>query len=64
MFARHRGSRDDLFRGLRISELCGLRRRTLIERANRSRFAAKVKKERLVPIGKPALMAIRIIGTH
>ena len=45
--------------GLRISELCGLRAEDVDWSEQIVRVRGKGKKERLVPIGKPALMAIQ-----
>ncbi|HZF00373.1 MAG TPA: tyrosine recombinase XerC [Methylomirabilota bacterium] len=45
--------------GLRISELCGLRAEDIDWSGQIVRVRGKGKKERLVPIGKPALMAIQ-----
>ena len=45
--------------GLRISELCGLRAEDLDWNALRVRVRGKGKKERLVPVGEPALQAIK-----
>lgn len=45
--------------GLRISELCGLRVEDLDAREQVVRVRGKGKKERLLPIGEPALKAIR-----
>ncbi len=45
--------------GLRISELCGLRAEDIDWSQQIVRVRGKGKKERLVPIGKPALMAIQ-----
>lgn len=45
--------------GLRISELCGLRADDIDWSGQIVRVRGKGKKERLVPIGKPALMAIQ-----
>jgi integrase/recombinase XerC len=45
--------------GLRISELCGLRADDIDWSEQIVRVRGKGKKERLVPIGKPALMAIQ-----
>jgi integrase/recombinase XerC len=45
--------------GLRISELCGLRADDFDWSQQIVRVRGKGKKERLVPIGKPALMAIQ-----
>lgn len=45
--------------GLRISELCGLRAEDIDWSEQIVRVRGKGKKERLVPIGKPALMAIQ-----
>ncbi len=45
--------------GLRISELCGLRVSDIDWSEQIVRVRGKGKKERLVPIGKPALMAIQ-----
>jgi integrase/recombinase XerC len=45
--------------GLRISELCGLRREDIDWSGHTVRVLGKGKKERQVPIGKPALVAIR-----
>ncbi len=44
--------------GLRISELCGLRAQDLDWQEQLARVRGKGKKERLVPIGQPALDAI------
>jgi site-specific recombinase XerD len=44
--------------GLRVSELCGLRVEDMDWREQLVRVRGKGKKERLVPIGKPALKAI------
>jgi integrase/recombinase XerC len=44
--------------GLRISELCGLRADDIDESEQVVRVRGKGKKERLVPIGRPALTAI------
>jgi len=46
--------------GLRISELCGLRCEDLSWNEQQLRVRGKGKKERLLPIGDPALQAIRI----
>jgi site-specific recombinase XerD len=46
--------------GLRISELCHLRAEDLNWREQMVRVCGKGKKERLVPIGAPALEAIRL----
>ncbi|HSY09431.1 MAG TPA: tyrosine-type recombinase/integrase, partial [Candidatus Dormibacteraeota bacterium] len=45
--------------GLRVSELCGLRVDDIDWSGQIVRVRGKGKKERLVPIGKPALMAIQ-----
>lgn len=45
--------------GLRISELCGLRVRDVNQREMLVRVMGKGRKERQVPIGEPALTAIR-----
>jgi integrase/recombinase XerC len=45
--------------GLRVSELCGLRADDIDWSEQIVRVRGKGKKERLVPIGKPALMAIQ-----
>jgi len=45
--------------GLRVSELCGLRVEDLNEHEELVRVLGKGKKERLLPIGRPALTAIR-----
>ncbi len=45
--------------GLRISEVCGLQAQDLDWHEGLIRVRGKGKKERLVPIGKPALTAIR-----
>src|SRR5207253_8731427 len=45
--------------GLRISELCGLRAADVDWSEQLVRVRGKGKKERLVPIGQPALQAIR-----
>jgi integrase/recombinase XerC len=45
--------------GLRVSELCGLRVDDIDWSEQIMRVRGKGKKERLVPIGKPALMAIQ-----
>ena len=45
--------------GLRISELCGLRTEDIDAREQLVRVRGKGRKERLVPIGEPALAAIR-----
>jgi len=45
--------------GLRISELCGLRAEDIGWSEQIVRVRGKGKKERLVPIGKPALMAVQ-----
>ena len=45
--------------GLRVSELCGLRVADVDWSEQIMRVRGKGKKERLVPIGKPALMAIQ-----
>jgi integrase/recombinase XerC len=45
--------------GLRVSELCGLRADDVDWGGQIVRVRGKGKKERLVPIGKPALMAIQ-----
>ena len=45
--------------GLRVSELCGLKAEDLDWPGEVIRVRGKGKKERLVPIGKPALTAIR-----
>jgi integrase/recombinase XerC len=45
--------------GLRISELCGLRCEDLSWEEKAIRVRGKGKKERLLPIGEPALQAIR-----
>lgn len=45
--------------GLRISELCGLRAEDLDWTEQIVRVRGKGKKERLIPIGQPALQAIR-----
>jgi integrase/recombinase XerC len=45
--------------GLRISELCGMRAEDIDWREQIVRVRGKGKKERLVPIGKTALMAIQ-----
>jgi integrase/recombinase XerC len=45
--------------GLRVSELCGLRADDVDWSERIVRVRGKGKKERLVPIGKPALMAIQ-----
>ena len=46
--------------GLRVSELCGLRAEDLDRAEKIVRVRGKGKKERLVPIGDPALAAIQI----
>jgi integrase/recombinase XerC len=46
--------------GLRISELCGLRAEDIQWNEQLVRVRGKGKKERLVPIGAPALEAIRL----
>ena len=45
--------------GLRVSELCGLRADDIDWSEQIVRVRGKGKKERLVPIGEPALMAIQ-----
>jgi integrase/recombinase XerC len=45
--------------GLRIAELCGLRGQDLDFASGAVRVQGKGKKERIVPIGEPALQAIR-----
>jgi integrase/recombinase XerC len=45
--------------GLRVSELCGLRAEDVDRREQLVRVRGKGKKERLVPIGEPALRAIQ-----
>ena len=45
--------------GLRVSELCGLRVEDIDWSEQIVRVRGKGKKERLVPVGKPALMAIQ-----
>ncbi|NBR85610.1 MAG: tyrosine recombinase XerC [Verrucomicrobia bacterium] len=45
--------------GLRVSEVCGLRGEDLDESGRSIRVRGKGKRERLVPIGEPALRAIR-----
>ena len=45
--------------GLRVSELCGLRVDDIDWSEQIMRVRGKGKKERLVPVGKPALMAIQ-----
>jgi integrase/recombinase XerC len=45
--------------GLRVSELCGLRVEDVDWSEQIMRVRGKGKKERLVPVGKPALMAIQ-----
>lgn len=45
--------------GLRVSELCGLRAEDIDGREQLVRVRGKGKKERLVPIGEPALRAIQ-----
>jgi integrase/recombinase XerC len=45
--------------GLRVSELCGLRVEDIDRSEQIVRVRGKGKKERLVPIGRPALMAIQ-----
>jgi integrase/recombinase XerC len=45
--------------GLRVSELCGLRADDINWSEQIVRVRGKGKKERLVPVGKPALMAIQ-----
>jgi len=45
--------------GLRISELCGLRAEDIDWSEQIVRVRGKGKKERLVPVGKPALLAIQ-----
>jgi integrase/recombinase XerC len=45
--------------GLRVSELCALRARDIQGREQLARVKGKGRKERLVPIGEPALKAIR-----
>jgi len=46
--------------GLRVSELCGLRGEDIDWSEQIVRVRGKGKKERLVPVGKPALMAIQV----
>lgn len=50
--------------GLRISELCGLCARDIDWNEQLVRVRGKGKKERLVPIGAPALEAIRAYWNH
>ena len=50
--------------GLRISELCGLRANDLDWSEQLVRVRGKGKKERLAPIGEPALQAIRAYWDH
>lgn len=50
--------------GLRISELCGLRAGDLDWPEELARVRGKGKKERLVPIGQPALDGIRAYWQH
>jgi site-specific recombinase XerD len=45
--------------GLRISEMCGLRAEDINWEAQVVRVRGKGKRERMIPIGKPALTAIR-----
>ena len=45
--------------GLRISELCGLKAQDIDWHEQSVRVRGKGKKERLIPIGKPALQSIR-----
>jgi integrase/recombinase XerC len=46
--------------GLRISELCGLRAEDVDWQGQMLRVRGKGKKERLVPIGSPALQAVQL----
>jgi len=50
--------------GLRISELCGLRARDIDWDEATIRVRGKGRKERVVPIGEPALRAIRLYWGH
>lgn len=50
--------------GLRISELCGLRAEDINWPEQLLRVRGKGKKERLVPIGEPALQAIQAYWQH
>ncbi|HEX3716595.1 MAG TPA: site-specific tyrosine recombinase/integron integrase [Verrucomicrobiae bacterium] len=50
--------------GLRVSELCGLRAGDLEWNEELVRVRGKGKKERLVPIGEPALDGIRVYWSH
>ena len=58
-FLRDRAIMETIYSaGLRISELCGLTVRDISEEQGILRVLGKGKKERLAPIGKPALRAI------
>lgn len=50
--------------GLRVSELCGLRAGDLDWPQELARVRGKGKKERLVPIGEPALDGIKVFWKH
>ncbi len=50
--------------GLRVSELIGLKQSHVFEQAGFLRILGKNNKERLVPIGEPALEAIRAYVQH
>ena len=50
--------------GLRVSELCGLRADDIDWQEQIVRVRGKGKKERLVPIGEPALIAIKNYWSH
>ena len=50
--------------GLRVSELCGLRAEDIDWSEQLVRVRGKGKKERLVPIGQPALQTIQSLLAH
>jgi len=62
---RNRGILEVLYGcGLRVSELIELKQSQVFEQAGFLRVLGKNNKERLVPIGKPALEAIRAYEQH